>query len=85
MEIVDRVPAAVEQGGASTVPAHMLYDIVRKLPDGAEIALDTESGQTMALKAGRARFALQMLPDSDFPDLNAGELPVSLHARRPRR
>ena len=31
----------------------------------------------MALKAGRARFALQMLPDSDFPDLNAGELPVS--------
>ena len=31
----------------------------------------------MALKAGRARFALQMLPDSDFPDLNAGELPVT--------
>ena len=55
----------------------MLYDIVRKLPDGAEIALDTESGQTMALKAGRARFALQMLPDSDFPDLNAGDLPVA--------
>jgi len=77
MEIVDRVPASVEQGGASTVPAHMLYDIVRKLPDGAEIALDTESGQTMALRAGRARFALQMLPDSDFPDLNAGELPVT--------
>jgi DNA polymerase-3 subunit beta len=77
MEIVDRVPAAVEQGGASTVPAHMLYDIVRKLPEGSEIALDTEAGQTMALKAGRARFALQMLPDSDFPDLNAGELPVA--------
>jgi DNA polymerase-3 subunit beta len=31
----------------------------------------------MALKAGRARFALQMLPDSDFPDLAAGDLPVS--------
>jgi DNA polymerase-3 subunit beta len=77
MEIVDRVPAAVEQGGASTVPAHMLYDIVRKLPDGAEIGLDTGSGQTMALKAGRARFALQMLPDADFPDLNAGELPFA--------
>jgi DNA polymerase-3 subunit beta len=76
MEIVDKAAAAVEQPGASTVPAHMLYDIVRKLPEGAEIALDTESGQTMSLKAGRARFALQMLPDSDFPDLNAGELPV---------
>jgi DNA polymerase III subunit beta len=77
LEIVDKAPAAVEQPGAATVPAHMLYDIVRKLPDGAEIALDTESGQSMALKAGRARFALQMLPDSDFPDLNAGDLPVS--------
>jgi DNA polymerase-3 subunit beta len=77
MEIVDRAPAAVEQPGASTVPAHMLYDIVRKLPDGAEIALDTGSGQTMALTAGRARFALQMLPDADFPDLNPGEMPIS--------
>ena len=77
MEIVDRAPASVEQGGAATVPAHMLYDIVRKLPDGAEIGLDTGSGQTMALQAGRARFALQMLPDSDFPDLNAGELPFT--------
>ncbi len=75
MEIVDRAPASVEQAGAATVPAHMLYDIVRKLPDGAEIGLDTGAGQTMALQAGRARFALQMLPDSDFPDLNAGELP----------
>ncbi|HEX9905745.1 MAG TPA: DNA polymerase III subunit beta [Propylenella sp.] len=77
MEIVDRAPAAVEQPGASTVPAHMLYDIVRKLPEGAEISLDTESGQTMSLKAGRARFSLQMLPDSDFPDLSPGELPYS--------
>jgi DNA polymerase III subunit beta len=77
LEIVDKAAASVEQSGASTVPAHMLYDIVRKLPDGAEIALDTESGQTMSLKAGRARFSLQMLPDSDFPDLNAGDLPVS--------
>ncbi len=77
LEIVDKAAASVEQSGACTVPAHMLYDIVRKLPDGAEIALDTESGQTMSLKAGRARFSLQMLPDSDFPDLNPGELPTA--------
>ena len=29
----------VEQEGSTTVPAHMLYDIVRKLPDGAEVRL----------------------------------------------
>lgn len=77
VEIVDTAPAAIQQPGATTVPAHMLFDIVRKLPDGAEISLDSESGQTVALKAGRARFSLQMLPDADFPDLNAGDLPVS--------
>ncbi|MYZ49333.1 DNA polymerase III subunit beta [Propylenella binzhouense] len=77
LEIVDRAPAQVDQPGSTTVPAHMLYDIVRKLPDGAEIQLDTSEGTTMALRAGRTRFALQMLPDSDFPDLNAGDLPVA--------
>ncbi|MGQ7793240.1 DNA polymerase III subunit beta [Faunimonas sp. B44] len=77
MEIVDRAPARVDQAGSTTVPAHMLYDIVRKLPDGAEVVLDTSEGATMSLKAGRTRFSLQMLPDADFPDLNAGELPVA--------
>ena len=57
MEIVDRVPAAVEQAGASTVPAHMLYDIVRKLPDGAEIALDTRRADDGAESRARALLA----------------------------
>ena len=75
MEVLERAPAEVEQPGATTVPAHMFFDIVRKMPDGAEIGLDTGSGSTMTVKAGRARFSLQMLPDADFPDLNAGDLP----------
>ncbi len=85
LAIVDHAPAETAAPGAATVPAHMLYDIVRKLPDGAEIALDTGSGQTMALQAGRARFALQMLPDADFPDLNAGELPFAFDIFSPFR
>ena len=40
LEIVESVPAEVGQSGATTVPAHMLYDIVRKLPDGAQLELD---------------------------------------------
>ena len=77
VEIVDQTPAMVEQAGATTVPALMLYDIVRKVPDGGEISLDTSDGSVMTLLAGRARFQLQMLPDADFPDLNAGDLPIS--------
>ena len=58
------------------MPAHVIYDIVRKLPDGAQVSLETtgDSGQ-MQIRSGRSRFALQSLPESDFPDLAAGELP----------
>ena len=73
LEVSEAVPAMVEEPGATTVPAHMIYDIVRKLPDGAQIELATRSdGATLDIRSGRSKFALQMLPESDFPDLTAG-------------
>lgn len=74
LEISEKVAALVEQPGATTVPAHMIYDIVRKLPEGAQVALETSSDNaTLEIRAGRSRFALQMLPETDFPDITAGE------------
>ncbi len=35
LEVVESVAAEIAAEGATTVPAHTLYDIVRKLPDGA--------------------------------------------------
>ena len=37
LEIVETVPAEVTQAGSTTAPAHTLYDIVRKLPDGSQV------------------------------------------------
>src|SRR5512132_2979092 len=34
LEVTETIPAEVSPGGATTVPAHMIYDIVRKLPEG---------------------------------------------------
>jgi len=57
LEINEAVPAHVEQGGATTVPAHLLYDIVRKLPDGSEVMLATEpDGATMTVIAQTRTF-----------------------------
>jgi DNA polymerase-3 subunit beta len=71
--MTEATPATVEQGGATTVPAHLLYDIVRKLPDGAEVMLKMEeSGNAMSVTSGRSSFRLQCLPQSDFPELSAG-------------
>ncbi|MGB7286380.1 MAG: DNA polymerase III subunit beta [Salaquimonas sp.] len=74
LEIFERVPAMVEQSGSTTVPAHMLHDIVRKLPDGSEVMLAMdEDGNSIKITAGRSRFTLQCLPGSDFPDITTGE------------
>jgi DNA polymerase-3 subunit beta len=40
LEIVERVPAQIEREGRTTAPAHTLYDIVRKLPEGAQIEIE---------------------------------------------
>jgi DNA polymerase-3 subunit beta len=73
LEITETTPAMIEQGGATTVPAHLLHDIVRKLPDGAQVSLETApDGATLSIRSGRSRFSLQMLPESDFPDITAG-------------
>ncbi|MGO4134795.1 DNA polymerase III subunit beta [Rhizobium brockwellii] len=73
LEITEATPASVEQPGATTVPAHLLYDIVRKLSDGSEVLLATSpDGGAMTVQSGRSKFSLQCLPESDFPDLTAG-------------
>jgi DNA polymerase-3 subunit beta len=76
LEINEATPAKVEQAGATTVPAHLLYDIVRKLSEGAEVMLKTdEDGNAMSVISGRSSFRLQCLPQSDFPELSAGSFP----------
>ncbi|TIM32208.1 MAG: DNA polymerase III subunit beta [Mesorhizobium sp.] len=73
LEVTEATPAKIERGGATTVPAHLLYDIVRKLADGAEVMLKTdEDGNAMTVTSGRSSFRLQCLPQSDFPELSAG-------------
>jgi DNA polymerase-3 subunit beta len=74
LEATESAIADVAQPGATTVAAHIFHDIVRKLPDGAQVslALSGETGQ-LEVRSGRSRFMLQSLPASDFPDLTTGE------------
>ncbi|MEO1194481.1 MAG: DNA polymerase III subunit beta, partial [Pseudomonadota bacterium] len=78
LTIVETAAAEVATPGAITAPAHTLYDIVRKLPEGADVALeaDGEQGQVV-LTAGRSRFSLATLPRDDFPAVPASDLPHS--------
>ncbi|BCW86880.1 Beta sliding clamp [Alphaproteobacteria bacterium SO-S41] len=78
IEIVESLAADVTRPGATTASAHMLYDIVRKLPDGAQVQIELlpDSGR-ITLSAGRSRFQLGALPREDFPAMTAGSLPHS--------
>lgn len=73
MAEVERLNAAIDAPGAVTVPAHMLYDIVRKLPEGAEVRLEEKDGN-VAISAAHSRFSLPTLPVDDFPAMAEGDL-----------
>jgi DNA polymerase-3 subunit beta len=75
MEIVETVGCRTKGEGATTVPAHMFYDIVRKLPEGADIELKRDGDQgRLTITAGPAQFSLQTLPADDFPALSVDDL-----------
>jgi DNA polymerase-3 subunit beta len=75
LEMVSSLAAQGAKSGATTVPAHTLYDIIRKLREGAQIELETtgEKG-LMTLRSGRSTFTLSCLPPEDYPLMAGGEL-----------
>ena len=75
LQIDETIGAAIDQPGAITVSAHTLFDIARKLPDGAQVQLTAAEGR-LTIVAGRARFNLSTLPRDDFPVIAEGELPT---------
>jgi DNA polymerase-3 subunit beta len=71
IEIQITARAPLEQPGEAhkvTVGARKLVDILRALPDGAEVTLQQQD-KRMVVKAGKSRFTLQTLPAEDFPRL----------------
>ena len=76
LTIIERVPVSVGANGAATVPAHTLYDIVRKLPEGSQVEIGGEGdGAQATVRAGRSKFTLPTLPREDFPATSGGDLP----------
>ena len=74
LDIIESVAAEIATPGATTAPAHTLYDIVRKLPEGAQVEIDADGEGQLVLSSGRSRFTLTCLPTDDFPVLSGGDL-----------
>jgi DNA polymerase III subunit beta len=61
-----------KEGQATTVGARKLQDLLRALPDDAQINLDA-TGSKMTVRAGRSRFNLQTLAATDYPRISVGQ------------
>jgi DNA polymerase-3 subunit beta len=75
--VVEDVPGVqIARPGRTTAPAATLYEIVRKLPEGARVELDHAGGEApLKLRAGRFNTDLSVLPVEDFPSMTEGKLP----------
>ncbi len=75
LQVVETIAAHVSVPGATTVSAHTLFDIARKLPEGAQVEL-TVVGEKMTVTADRYRSNLATLPRDDFPVIAETDLPT---------
>jgi len=66
VELIASVKTDVSGDGETTVPARKLVDIVRMLPDGADISVSL-AGDKLTVSSSRSRFTLSTLPATEFP------------------
>ena len=71
MQITAVADVAGKEGQSTTVAARKLQDLLRALPDGATLNVDT-SGNRMTVRAGRSRFNLQTMAAGDYPRISLG-------------
>ena len=80
MDIIETVDCNVIQEGTVTIPAHTLYDIIRKLPDGCDVSIESDNeGGFISVEAGRSNFTLPVLPADEFPTMSGNELSCSFN------
>jgi len=60
--------------GVTTVPAQMFYDIIRKIPDVAKIAIAQENPNMLQIKSGKSKYNLPCIDAAEFPSIAEGEL-----------
>jgi DNA polymerase-3 subunit beta len=76
VELVAGTTVNVQQAGDVTVPGRKLLEIMRTLPEKANVSL-TREAERVVVKAGRSRFTLSSLPASEFPvieEINAKQV-----------
>ncbi len=81
VEMVARAAVEDMAAGEITLPARKLLELVRALPDGAQLKFSLNNDKVM-MQAGRSRYTLATLPASEFPTTD--EIEVIERVRMPQ-
>ena len=65
----NHIEAGVDEAGSSVVQGKILADITKSLPS-EKTYLATENS-TLIITSGKAKFTMQLMPESEYPDLPA--------------
>lgn len=60
--------ADISRTGQCVMPAKLIADIVRRLPEGP-VSMDVDENYKVTIKAGRAKFTISALSAEDYPEL----------------
>ena len=74
IEAVDSCDASISRAGDITAPAGILFDVIRKLPNGADVELEFDSeGQRLVIRSGKSNFSLATQPAADFQTMTSAD------------
>jgi DNA polymerase-3 subunit beta len=62
-------PAEVVAEGTTTISARRIFDIIRLLPDGAEVRFATLDNDWVEIRSGRSEYKVAGLPKENFPSI----------------
>lgn len=75
ISITETFAAKIDEPANTTLPAQMLYEIIRKMPEGSDVEFKSIENDQVQVKSGRSKFKLQSLPIDQFPVMEQGDLP----------
>lgn len=82
ISLTEILKANVTAQGAVALPAHILYDIVRKLPENVLVTIESQDdsslGGQVKISCDSIEFTLPSLPVTDFPRMLLQELPFNV-------
>ena len=71
--VTSNFKARTEKNGATTTPAQMFFDIIRKIPDDSPIKISQEDPNTLKINSKKLKYKLPCIDATEFPSISEGE------------